>query len=198
MRTVTVVTSKGKNQQIQTNAPIWSNLVNELEGVGLSVEGMKAIVGGLNVTLESAEAVLPTNDFTLFLSPVKIKAGFATESEYDFDFEAYQVEVLSYTELRTELKSIRTQASELEDEDMLSIIGNYTHDSVDVLKSKLTRCYEAVVVEEDDDAVVAVADEGLTDLVLEIAYKVGVRTPYNADDFDARNHREMERVIATI
>lgn len=206
MRIVTVVTSKGKNQQIKTDVSNWKGLVNELESAGLDVEGMKAIVGGLNVTLESAEAVLPTNDFTLFLSPVKIKAGFANADYYEFEWEADDVEDLSYTDLRTELKSIRTQASELEDDDMLELIGNYTHDSVSALKEKLTRCYESVVVEEEIEEsstqempeTSLIVDEGLKTLVFEVAHKVGVRTDYNADDFDARNQSELERIMSTI
>lgn len=205
MRIVTVVTSKGKSQQIKTDVSNWKGLVNELESAGLDVEGMKAIVGGLNVTLESAEAVLPTNDFTLFLSPVKIKAGFANADDYEFEWEVEDIENLAYTELRTELKSIRTQASELEDDDMLELIGNYTHDSVSALKEKLTRCYESVVVEEVEESSMQetsetslIVDEGLKTLVFEVAHKVGVRTDYNADDFDARNQSELERIMSTI
>lgn len=195
MKNVTIVTTKGRNQQLQTNASTWGQLITELDNAGLSVDGMKAIIGQTKVTLESTEAELPQTNFTLFLSPVKIKAG---ANEYDLNFDASEVDDLSYTELRTELKSIRTQASEFEDEDLLDIIGNYTHDKVSQLRYKLAEVYEFIDSQEPEVAELVVVDSDLEARVFEIEYRLGILNPVNEERFNERSQEELNNVLATI
>lgn len=195
MKNVTIVTTKGRNQQLQTNASTWGQLITELDNAGLSVDGMKAIIGQTKVTLESTEAELPQTNFTLFLSPVKIKAG---ANEYDLNFDASEVDDLSYTELRTELKSIRTQASEFEDEDLLDIIGNYTHDKVSQLRYKLAEVYEFIDSQESEVGERVVVDSDLEARVFEIEYRLGILNPVNEERFNERSQEELNNVLATI
>lgn len=206
MKNVVISTSKGKNTQIKTSAQTWGELSAELTGNGYDLSGMKAIIGGLNVTLESTEAVLPTSDFTLFLSPVKIKAG-ADASDYEFEWELDDVEDLDYNQLRAELKSIRVQATELEDEETLELIGNYTHLSVSALKDTLTEVYNTFVEEEEEEDEIEEEKEGvfspqadsqLETRVFEIEYRLGIVNDDNEERFFSRKDSERESVLRTI
>lgn len=85
MRKVTVFSTKGRSKQvIETKATTWGELKKDLTEAGVSVSGVKAIVGENQNTLESSQASLPMGlqkngttdgDFTLFLTPVKVKSG---------------------------------------------------------------------------------------------------------------------------
>lgn len=84
MRNVTVYSTNTQTKNIvQSSATTWGDLREELVNNGVRVEGMKAIVGQTQVTLESAEAQLLETDFILFLSPTKVKNGY----DYDYDYE---------------------------------------------------------------------------------------------------------------
>lgn len=74
---VTVFSTKGaKRSVIETSATTWGVLKDQLMANNIPVDGMRAIVGETKVTLESSAAVLPVDfDFTLFLSPTKVKSG---------------------------------------------------------------------------------------------------------------------------
>ena len=84
-RTVTVFNTVGsKKTIIETEAQTWEELKHDLDAKEIAHNGMRAIVGENQTTLESNGARLPlgltvgselTNDFTLFLSPRKIKSG---------------------------------------------------------------------------------------------------------------------------
>lgn len=201
MRTVNVVSTKGSLKQIQTNASVWSQLVKDFEDQGFSVDGLKAIVAETKNTLESGDAVLPTGNFTLFLSPINIKAGADSDNQYEFDYTLADVEELSYPQLRAELKAIRTQASELEDDNVFGIIGNYTHDTVDQLREKLTEVYE--LFEEVEEVVEVVAPSGVSVLnlasrILEIEYQLGIVNDDNREAMEARYQASLEEVVNSI
>lgn len=127
-RIVTIYSTQGsKDKQIESEATTWGELQRELEQAGVTYEGMKAIVGESEVTLESAEAQLPvgltvgdqtTNDFTLFLTPVKVKSGSGIDPT-----------TASYAELRTFIKNIRKQS-----EKALKHFGDYTHSTTEELR----------------------------------------------------------------
>ncbi len=84
-RKVTVFNTVGsKKTVVDTNATTWEELKEDLDKAGIAHSGMRAIVGENQVTLESNKARLPigltagdevTNNFTLFLSPRKVKSG---------------------------------------------------------------------------------------------------------------------------
>jgi len=85
MKTVTVYQTRGQQSvKVQTNANTWSELKKDLDASGVEYQGMKAIIGETKTVLELENAVLPkgltvsgqvTDDFTLFLSVAKQKAG---------------------------------------------------------------------------------------------------------------------------
>ena len=85
MAQVTVFSTKGKKRSVvTTEANTWGELKKDLLNEGIETNNMKAIVGENQTTLESSAAVLPkgltasgevTKDFTLFLTPIKVKSG---------------------------------------------------------------------------------------------------------------------------
>lgn len=87
MKSVLVYSTVGSNRkEIQSAAVSWSELKRELAQNGISAEGMKAVVGQTQVTLESPDAQLPNEPFTLFLYPVQVKSGgFFGEDDDDND-----------------------------------------------------------------------------------------------------------------
>lgn len=103
-RKIKVYLPKGTQrlQTIETDAETWGALKLVLEAEGIDLNNTKALVGGSQVTLESEDAKLPvgvngadaTNgDFTLFLTPVKVKSG------ADWD-------TMEYPQLRSSIRDI--------------------------------------------------------------------------------------------
>lgn len=90
-RKVTVFSTVGSKKVIvETEATIWRELKKDLDAKGIAYNGMRAIIGENQLTLESDGAKLPiglsvgdsiTNDFTLFLSAKKIKSGGVKKSD---------------------------------------------------------------------------------------------------------------------
>lgn len=96
MARVTVFNTIGSNEtSFNYTGTNWSDLQIELAANNISYKGMSAIVGESQVTLESAQAMTPTDDFTLFLLPIEVKSGveddadFGDDYENDADYEAY-------------------------------------------------------------------------------------------------------------
>ena len=85
MKNVTIYSTRGQQQvKIETTANTWAELQKDLDKAGVEYSGMKAIIGETKSVLELGSAVLPkgltiggkvTDDFCLFLTPVKQKAG---------------------------------------------------------------------------------------------------------------------------
>jgi hypothetical protein len=77
MITVTISSSSSDGlKTVQTNATTWSALRDDLEDAGVSTSNMKGIVRSTRNTLESDDAAIPNEDFTLFLVTREIKSGF--------------------------------------------------------------------------------------------------------------------------
>lgn len=121
MAKVTVFSTKGKKRfVVETEANTWGELKEALAAEDVEVKNMKAIVGETQTTLESSAAVLPkgltqagevTKDFTLFLTPVKVKSGCSVD-----------VESMSYKECKEYIKV----AFITEPEAAKEHFGNYT------------------------------------------------------------------------
>lgn len=78
MITVTVFSTKDSNRQTVTVAPgaPWSELKAKINAdTNISTSNMKAMVRSTRVSLERADAVIPDTDFTLILTPGKVKSG---------------------------------------------------------------------------------------------------------------------------
>lgn len=74
MRKVIVFSTLTEQKQvIETDVTTWGELKKLVSD--FNSDTMKATEGTTKTTLESNEAVLPTGDFKVFLTPSKIKAG---------------------------------------------------------------------------------------------------------------------------
>jgi len=53
----------------------WSELKAVIEEAGIATSNMKAMIRGNRTTLEHNDATIPSEDFTLMLTPGKVKSG---------------------------------------------------------------------------------------------------------------------------
>lgn len=76
MRKVTVVsTRENVRKEINSDATTWGQLKTEIERQGVSTGDMKAMIRENKNNLENDGASLPSGEFTLFLTPGKVKSG---------------------------------------------------------------------------------------------------------------------------
>ena len=81
-RKVTVYSTMGKkNTSFVCEGNTFNDLKKVMRGLDIKHNGMKAVVGETRVTLESANAIIPDTDFTLFLMPIKTKSGASVRKE---------------------------------------------------------------------------------------------------------------------
>lgn len=73
-RIVTVFTSKGKKQKIETEATTWGELKPQVQE-HYDLSNLQPTENVNKTTLTHQDAVLPTGNFVLFLRPVKTKSG---------------------------------------------------------------------------------------------------------------------------
>lgn len=72
MKTVKVLTTSGIVEELRTSARSWGQLKQELT---TSLENRKVLVGSTKAELSVDEAVLPAEDFRLYLVGSKVKSG---------------------------------------------------------------------------------------------------------------------------
>jgi hypothetical protein len=76
MRTITIAAMNlGTPVEITTAASTWGELKNDLANNNIEYNNMKAMIRETETSLEGNNAVLPTGDFVLFLTPDKVKSG---------------------------------------------------------------------------------------------------------------------------
>lgn len=129
-KTITVVsTGSSKAKAIETGALNWGDLQKELTNNGVTHSGMKAVIGKSKLNLESPDAILPDDSFTLFLFPTRTKSGAG--------YTAAQIAAMPFKDVRAAIKSaIDADASAA---DHFNSGGkNYTNKSTDELKKLLT------------------------------------------------------------
>lgn len=71
---VTVVTTKGEKKEFKFSGTTYGEL-KKILGNTYDLKNMKAIESIRKTTLESDQAILPTEDFHIFLMPYKSKSG---------------------------------------------------------------------------------------------------------------------------
>ena len=74
---IVVSTTRTAPKELYSSATTWGQLQEVLTEFG-NVGSMRAVVKETKSDLVSKDAVLPEGDFTLFLTPKQIKAGFGT------------------------------------------------------------------------------------------------------------------------
>lgn len=179
MRKVTVVTTNNSqvNQfEVEAGVSTFSQLVTALPAVDFS--NKTVTVGKALYSLEHPDAVLPEGNLKVFISPKDMKAAFPAE----------------YFDLRAKLKDFRYDAVENDDDEILDIIGNYTHDSVNVMRAKVEDV-EALLAEREREeaeeinlssATSWLAPIAIEDRLFEIEWQLGIRNAANAQKFNQR------------
>lgn len=167
MRKVTVVTTNNSqvNQfEVEAGVSTFSQLVAALPAVDFS--NKTVTVGKALYSLEHADAVLPEGALKVFISPKDMKAAMS-----------------EYTDIRASLKQYRLDAVTNDDEEIITIIGNYTHDSVDTMRQKLSEVIFKLESREEENNIF---DDGLEARIFEVEYALGIRNSDNATRFNER------------
>ncbi len=186
MRKVTVVTTNNSQVnkfEVEAGVSTFSQLVSALPAVDFS--NKTVTVGKALYSLEHPDAVLPEGNLKVFISPKDMKAALPAE----------------YYDLRAKLKDFRYDAVENDDDEVLDIIGNYTHDSVNVMKAKVADV-EALLAErdgEDEDNIFDAPQpaswlnlSSTEDRLFEIEWQLGIRNATNAQRFNQRALEEAK------
>ena len=76
MRTIKVFSTETSSlKELQSSATTWGELKTELKAANIDPSNMKGMIKESKTTLEHEGGVLPTDSFTLFLTPTKVKSG---------------------------------------------------------------------------------------------------------------------------
>ena len=180
-RKVSIVTTKGQNRvgansiSITDEIKTLGQLYPILSEYRVEYQGMKIMLVEGNFTLEHEDAVLPTGDFWLSLTPVKTKAG------------------ASYAEMKAFIKERRAVAVSSKDADTVELIGDYTR----MTKAQMEELYDElqdlaeVEEEEEDDTFEDVAESN--DLVAEVArLKTKVNRLIDEYDLDDETYEDLD------
>lgn len=160
MAQVTVFSTKGKKRSVvTTEANTWGELKKDLLNEGIETNNMKAIVGENQTTLESSAAVLPkgltasgevTKDFTLFLTPIKVKSGSG---------DVIDPETMSYQECKAFIKEVYNSSDEAKEH-----FGNYTIMSTNQMRSLIESWLESNSEELEEASPVEIIDNVILNL----------------------------------
>jgi len=189
MRKVTVVTTNNSqvNQfEVEAGVSTFSQLVTALPAVDFS--NKTVTVGKALYSLEHPDAILPEGNLKVFISPKDMKAAFPAE----------------YYEIRNKLRDYRADAVKNDDDEILNLIGNYTHDSVNVMKAKVEDV-EALLAEREEEENETESEfyvapqpaswvnlSSTEDRLFEIEYALGIRNSSNAQRFNQRALEEAK------
>lgn len=115
MRKLTIYSTVGNDmKEVFVQSTLWGDLQGELAGKGINVNGMKAIIGDSQVTLESNQAVLPEGEFILFLMPGKVKSGVIWSiGNEDEEEEGYPEDDTPKGQIKAKILSIGNDINEL-------------------------------------------------------------------------------------
>lgn len=128
--------------EVPTSVSTWGQLKEHVTSIGKNVDftSLTATDGSNKTVYGHEDSILNVVDgkVRIYVAPAK---GFKGGANYDFDYSVEEVLTLDYVDLKSELKEIRRQANEMEDEDTVTLIGNYTRMSVPELRNKLVEVY---------------------------------------------------------
>ena len=169
-RTVTIYNTSGSAKTaIQTGAENKGELVEALDENDINYEGMRFILAGANVTLEVDSAKLPETDCIIFLSVEKNKSGNS-----------------SYLTLKANIKAKRIKAIEEDDEDLVELIGNYTHHTTEELQDLWNEIQEYLYGSSDEPL-----ESNLETRLFEVEYKLGLVNDENRERFEERLEEDL-------
>jgi len=131
--------------EVPTSVSTWGQLKAHVTSIGKNVDftSLTATDGSNKTVYGHEDSILNVVDgkVRIYVAPSK---GFKGGANYDFDYSVEDVADLDYADLKQEIKNIRLQATELEDETTLTLIGNYTNLSTAARRAKLIEVYTAL------------------------------------------------------
>jgi hypothetical protein len=137
-RKILIYTTQGKTKQsYDINFEIWKDLKLFLTEKGYDMQNLKATENINRTNLEVDTAKLPTEDFTLYLRPVKTKSGCDRNDLLD----------MSFKDLRQTVRDFKEKYSEFDS--WLKEKGNYTQFSTETLRNILIEYVSTVLTEEE-------------------------------------------------
>lgn len=156
MINVIVILTNGRNVAITSNSLNWSDIKSQLQSQhsvdfqNVSVKLVRANGiqqgGASNLTLED-NSVLPSGASSYVIALTQAKMKGALELEYSLE----DVADMTYRELIATIKLLKMEALDENNDDVLEIIGNYSHATVEGLRNILRSIYNYVASENDSD-----------------------------------------------
>lgn len=122
MREIRIFSTKVK-KKLQSDVSTWGELKRLLNVNDISYNGMTAALSGSKVSLEHNDAVLPTDNFVLYLMPSKVKSGI-------------NIDAFSYMDLRVAIQEIIESAGDTA-KNFFNASKNYTRKPTEELRQLL-------------------------------------------------------------
>lgn len=146
-RKVTIYNTIGDNvKEVFSSATTWGGLMNDMNSNRISYDGMKAVVGETQNTLESSEAVLPDGEFSLFLMAGKVKSGSDEDlideedgiswEDIDWDDDGEEVESYTYKSIKDLMLARAKKTSHYLDQLITYIIDSKQNSSAKPVKQE--------------------------------------------------------------
>jgi len=146
-----VIISGNRNVQLLTDAACWGHLVPEIEEQGMELTGMKAMISGLNLTMDVPTSILPSENTTVILSQASLKGGLK-KPKYELSFEEDILDTVKAKAGKRELKLIRIQSLKAGDGEVtVAIPGTYTRYSTEQVIKVLKKVYKIILDRKEDD-----------------------------------------------
>ena len=139
MRIITLYTTYGKIEKIETDVTTWGELESLASSRGIDTKALLATESVRKTDLNHSEAVLPEGPFTVFFRKKETKAGLASS----------EVANMAYRDLRNTIADIIAQDASAKS--FFSGDKNYTNKSTTELKSLLVSYLDSQKEEEEEE-----------------------------------------------
>lgn len=187
MTNVLFIGSSMKKFRVDSNVTTWGQLKGAVTGINFKDVQATDLVTRTVYAHDSSVLNVVNGVVKIHLAP---NDGFKGGANYDFDYTVEDVTGLDYADLKAELKAIRSQANDMDDDDTVALIGNYTRMSVADLRNKLVEVYrvlgnvpEVSTGEVVDTTALEAELAALKARVVAIELTLGLLNEHNTDEF---------------
>lgn len=187
MTNVLFIGSSMKKFRVDSNVTTWGQLKGAVTGINFKDVQATDLVTRTVYAHDSSVLNVVNGVVKIHLAP---NDGFKGGANYDFDYTIEDVEGLDFADVTQEIKNLRLQATEMEDEGTLTLIGNYTNLNTAARREKLIEIYTAlgnVPVVDNGEVVDTTALEAelaaLKARVVAIELTLGLLNEHNTDEF---------------